>query len=100
MERRTKLRVKALVVRTLPLPPDSHEHRAELLDLGRVRQRARVKADLGEERQPCRAREHALYMALMIRAHLAAFPEEIGVLDEIGRVRGIGIPRPLEVAQR
>src|SRR4051812_28632954 len=67
---------KVLVVRIRPLPPHPDEHLAELLDLGRPRHIPRVKADLGEEREPCRPGEHALYMAVMTHAHLAALPEE------------------------
>ena len=61
---------------------------------------ARLEACLRQQAQPCRAAEQTLDVPIVFDAHGAVgSAQQAGVVDNVGRVGGIGIERPFQVPQ-
>src|SRR5207253_8569460 len=71
---------------------------AEILDV-EARPFVSLEPGLREEAQPCRAREDAADVAVVLRTRLIPVPQEVGEVDEVARVVRIRIPDPFEVAE-
>src|SRR6185295_11991362 len=60
-----------------------------------------LEAGIGHQAEPLRPRKQPLSVAIPFNAHAAiTVPQQVGVVDNVGCVGRIGIPRPLEIPER